>query len=281
MSERELRRRPTAAELADVRGMHEANRVAWDEAASEYAAQLPEAIAFIRAGGTNLEPPERAHLGDLRGRCRRAIHLQCASGRDTLSLWNLGAAEVVGVDISERHVENARRLADAVGAPARFVRADVLDTPSDLDGSADLVYTGKGALFWLHDLADWARVVARLLAPGGRLYVFEGHPFLWLFDETADTWRWSGLDYFDLVEASQGWPAVYLEDFATPAAEQATKFARGWTMGAIVTAVAEAGLRIERLTEHPDEYCDLYRCIAPADRGKVPRTFSLLARKTA
>ena len=29
-------------------------------------------------------------IGDLHGRCRRAIHLQCAGGRDTLSLWNLG-----------------------------------------------------------------------------------------------------------------------------------------------------------------------------------------------
>jgi len=48
-------------------------------------------------GGSNLHPIERANLGDLRPWCRAAIHLQCASGRDTLSLWNEGAGRVVGV----------------------------------------------------------------------------------------------------------------------------------------------------------------------------------------
>ena len=85
-------------------------------------------------------------LGDLHGRCRRAIHLQCAGGRDTLSLWNLGADEVVGVDLSPRMIELAERLTAATGAPARWFRADVLDTPAELDGTADLVYTGRGSL---------------------------------------------------------------------------------------------------------------------------------------
>ena len=38
------------------------------------------------------------------------IHLQCAGGRDTLSLWNQGADEVVGVDFSPRMLELAARL---------------------------------------------------------------------------------------------------------------------------------------------------------------------------
>jgi len=275
----ELRRPATATERADVRGMHESNRLAWNAAAERYTAELDETIAFIREGGINLDPPEREHLGDLRGRCRRAIHLQCASGRDTLSLWNLGAAEVVGLDISERHIDNAQRLAAAVGAPARFVCADVLDAPHDLDDTADVVYTGKGALWWLHDLSSWAAVVARLLAPGGRLYVFESHPVLWLFDDQgADTWRWSRLDYFDAVEASQGWPSVYLTGLPPPE-RQPTKFAHLWRLGELVTAVADAGLRIERLAEHRDEFCDMFGNIPEPDRWKVPRTFSLLASR--
>ena len=35
------------------------------------------------------------------------------------------------------------------------------------DATADLVYTGKGALIWMPDLARWADEVARLLRPGG------------------------------------------------------------------------------------------------------------------
>jgi hypothetical protein len=87
----ELIRRPTAAELADIPAMHAANRAAWDEAAERYERWFDEAVALIQSGGTNLFGVETALIGDLHGRCRRAIHLQCAGGRDTLSLWNQGA----------------------------------------------------------------------------------------------------------------------------------------------------------------------------------------------
>src|SRR5205085_10557739 len=115
----------------------------------------------------------------------RAIHLQCAGGRDTLSLLNLGAHEVVGIDISDEMLACARAKSAALGSPAQWVQCDVLDTPHTLDGSADLVYTGRGALCWMMDLPAWAGVVARLLKPGGRLYVFEGHPLAWVWDPKA------------------------------------------------------------------------------------------------
>src|SRR5207342_1536707 len=135
-----LIRRPTADELADVQAMHAANRSAWDEAAERYEGWFEEAVALIRSGGTNLFGVETELIGDLRGRCRRAIHLQCAAGRDTLSLWNQGADEVVGIDFSPRMLELAQRLTEATGAPARWVLSDVLDVPAELDGTADLVY---------------------------------------------------------------------------------------------------------------------------------------------
>src|SRR3954468_24083511 len=179
-------RAPTPAELADPAGMHAANRLAWDEAAERYEGWFDEAVALIRSGGVNLFGAEVELIGDLHGRCRRAIHLQCAGGRDTLSLWNLGADEVIGVDFSPRMLALAARLTAATGAPARWVLADVLDTPHDLDGTADLVYTGRGSLIWLQDLTAWARVVRRLLAPGGRFVCFDGHPAEWLFDADED-----------------------------------------------------------------------------------------------
>jgi len=120
----------TPTELADVGGMHAANRAAWDEAAERYEGWLPEAIELIRSGGTNLFGAEIELIGDLHGRCRRAVHLQCAGGRDTLSLWNLGADEVIGIDFSPRMLELARRLTGATGAPARWIEADVLETPT-------------------------------------------------------------------------------------------------------------------------------------------------------
>jgi hypothetical protein len=68
---------------------------------------LEDTLAFLRAGGSNLHPIERTNLGDLRAWCTTAIHLQCASGCDTLSLWNEGVTRVIGIDISDLHIANA------------------------------------------------------------------------------------------------------------------------------------------------------------------------------
>ena len=46
----------------------------------------------------------------------------------------------------------------------------------------DLVFTGVGALCWLPDIDRWAAVVRGLLAPGGRLFLREGHQTMWSLD---------------------------------------------------------------------------------------------------
>lgn len=276
----ELVRPATAAELADPRAMHRANRAAWDEAAERYEGWLAEAIELIAAGGTNLLEPELELIGDLHGRCRRAIHLQCAGGRDTLSLWNLGAAEVIGVDFSPRMLELAARLAAATGAPARWILADVLDTPHELDGTADLLYTGRGSLMWLQDLDAWAAVLRRLLADGGRLVIFEGHPAEWLFDVDEDGhWFATDYDYFAGPEASKGWAPGYIERLSIDEPDQSWKFARSWNLGEIVTALVGAGLRLERLTEHPTDWWSGHGDVRPEERGRIPLSFSVLARR--
>jgi SAM-dependent methyltransferase len=272
----------TPAERADIRGMHAANRRAWDEAAERYEGWFDEAVTLLRSGGTNLFPEELARIGDLRGRCRRAIHLQCAGGRDTLSLWNAGAEEVVGIDFSPRMLDLARRLAEAVGATdvAHWIEADVLDVPHELDGTADLVYTGRGSIMWLADLDAWAAVLVRLLSPTGRLVIFEGHPAEWLFD-VDDEGRWiaTDYDYFGGPEASRGWAPEYIDRLSIPDGDQHWKFARAWTLGQVVTAIARAGLRIDELAEHPVDWWGGHGDVAADERGRIPLSFSIVARR--
>ncbi len=270
----------SAAERNDVRGMHAANRAAWDEAAERYEGWLAEAIKLIGSGGTNLFRPELELIGDLHGSCRRAVHLQCAGGRDTLSLWNLGAESVVGIDHSPRMLDLARRLCTAVGAPAHWIEADVLDTPAVLDGTADLVYTGRGSLMWLQDLDAWAAVVRRLLSPTGRFVLFEGHPVEWLFDVDADGW-WTvtGHDYFAGPEASKGWDPGYIDRLSIPDAEQHWKFARSWTLGEVITALLGSGLQLHRVTEHPTDWWGGHGDVRVEERGRIPLSFSVLATR--
>ena len=270
----------TPAEAADVRAMHATTRRAWDEAAERYEGWFDEAVALIRSGGVNLFGAEVELIGDLHGRCRRAIHLQCAGGRDTLSLWNLGADEVVGVDFSPRMLDLAQRLTAATGAPASWIQSDVLDTPRELDATADLVYTGRGSLIWLQDLDAWAAVVVRLLVPGGRFVLFEGHPAEWLFDADEDgRWIATDYDYFGGPEASKGWAPEYIDRLSLDDADQSWKFARAWTLGEIVTALLRADLRLEAVAEYPIDWWGGHDDVR--DRGSGPDPVVVLDHRPA
>lgn len=264
----------------DIAKLHQANREGWNQGAAAYEADLADRIEFLRNGGTTFCPPEYPYLQDLRSWCRRAIHLQCAGGTDTLSLSNLGAHEVVGVDISERMLAVAKQKSEALGVDATWIHSDVLEAPHELDGTADLVYTGRGALCWIMDIQAWARVAARLLGPGGRLYVFEGHPVanLWKLESTGFELDPDYGDYFRKEPiAAPGWPETYIGDMGMAAEQHAVKYERAWTLGQIVTAVIQAGLRVEKLEEHPDLFWDTFPNMDPALVRRLPQTFSLLA----
>ncbi|HEY9075652.1 MAG TPA: methyltransferase domain-containing protein [Anaerolineaceae bacterium] len=270
---------PLACDLNEVKARHAANRAGWNQAAIQYHAEIQETIAFLQSGKSSLHPIERANLGSLKGWCGRAVHLQCASGRDTLSLWIEGAGEVVGVDISDLHIENACTTSAALHAPAVWYCCDVLETPHELDNTADLVYTGRGALCWLHDIDGWAKVVARLLKPGGIFHILDDHPVTWLFDMDSETLVASGINYFAYAEASRGWGGDYLQELDIPLSQMATKYERLWTLGMIFNALTQAGLRIDLLDEYPDPYWGNFANLRPEFRGRIPLTFAIKAHK--
>jgi len=258
--------------------LHQETGAAWNETAAIYERDEVEQIAFLRAGGSTLMEPERRLLGDLRPWCQRAIHLQCAGGSDTLSLLQQGAHEVVGVDISERMIAVARRKTEALNAPASWYCSDVLATPSVLDGTADLVYTGRGALPWMMDITAWAGVVTRLLKSGGYLYVFEGHPLDWVWDTAASTYQLHPEhgNYFSPYRNNGRWPAQFLSEQGR---EDLQAHEHQWTLGDILNAVVASGLSLVRFEEHPDLYWDQFPDLPEDLARRLPHTFSLLAQK--
>ena len=126
----------------------------------------------------------------------------------------------------------------------------------------------------------WAAVLHRLLAPDGRLVLFEGHPAEWLFDVDPDgRWIVTDYDYFAGPEASRGWAPEYIDALSIPDAEQSWKFARAWTLGEVVTALARADLRLEEVAEHPTDWWGGHADVADGARGRVPLSFSVVARR--
>ncbi len=258
----------------DIPAIQKETGAFWDEIADTYShgeGGEADAVEFLRSGGNFLFASERQLLGDLTPWCKRAIHLQCSGGLDALSLLQQGAAEVVGVDISERLLASARRKSDTLGARATWYHSDILQTPAELDGTADLVYTGKGALCWMLDLPAWARVAARLLAPGGRLFILEAHPMTWVWDQQAATFvldREHG-DYF----------SEKLREGLFSRVTKATPRYRQCTLAQIINSVIGAGLVIEQLQEYSEPFWNQFPNI-PADMLHcLPQTFALLARK--
>ncbi len=269
---------PVAHDEQEVRRRHAANRASWNQGAAAYSAGLDETIDFLRSGRSNVHPVERRILGDL-SRFEVACTLQCASGRDTLSLLNDGVTRVVGIDISDVHIDNAIRVAQALGAAAEFVRCDVLEVPQRFNGTADLVYTGRGALNWLHDLDAWARVVARLLRPGGIVSIFDSHPVTWLFDIDAPTLVPSGINYLHHAESSKGWPDEYIGDLGLADDELAEMWERAWPPSKVFTALRGAGLDVEHFGEHQEGYWSEFGHLDEEVCRTLPLTYSFLARK--
>lgn len=234
--------------MDDYRALNRAN---WDERVPAHAASPDYAVEQFLEDRDFLSRVVRFDmplLGDVSG--LRGVHLQCHIGTDTVSLARLGAS-MHGLDFSAPAVEQARRLAAATGADAKFVQADVYDAPSVLGaGAFDLVYTGMGALCWLPDIARWAAVVGELLAPGGRLFVREGHPMLWaLQDARPDGLLVVDHPYFEREQPMEfDDPSTYV---ATDAIfEHALTHEWNHGLGEIVTALLANGLRLNGLVEH-------------------------------
>ena len=261
---------------------HSDNRIAWDLTAAIYEEQEQADINFLASGGNALLQPEKEALGDLSGWCTRAIHLHCAGGLETLSLLRQGAKEVIGIDISERMIASARRKTVTLALNAVWYCCDVLTAPQELNASADLVHTGRGALLWMMDLDAWAMMVLRLLKPGGLLHIFEGHPLDWVWDTDAPTYQFHPQrgNYFNQgLYAGEIWPKPYIDrqNEIDPLTIHLHDCA--WTLGQIINSIIRAGLRIEFFNEYPLSYWEQFPNIPLALLHKLPHTFTLLARK--
>ena len=245
-------------------------------------------LPTFREGGSRIREYELELIGDVAG--RTLLHLQCHFGMDTLSFARLGAT-VTGADLSPAAVAFARELAVDVGFPeARFVQSNLYDLPSNLDGTFDIVYTSRGVLGWLPDIRAWAGVVAHFLAPGGTFFITEIHPVLQAFENEGVAPGELRLDY-PYWEHAEPLTFAVTGSYADPTADVGEGVVEhGWDhgLGEIVSALIDAGLRIDALVEHPflawsadflvertpDEF------VLPEDtKGELPLMFSLRATK--
>ena len=170
---------------------------------------------------------------------KRVLDLGCGLGYFAREARTRGARDVIGVDISERMLEEARRLTSDPGIV--YVRAGLENFEAEA-GSFDLVVSSL-ALHYIADYPALVRRVASWLAPGGRFAFSVEHP-IYTAHGTAD-WH----------KAADGTALHWPVDHYRNEGERRTRwFVDGVvkyhrTVETYVNGLLDAGLRLVRLEE--------------------------------
>jgi ubiquinone/menaquinone biosynthesis C-methylase UbiE len=215
----------------------------------------------FKAGTNVLKSIELEELPDVSG--KSMLHLQCHFGLDTLS-WARMGAKVTGVDFSPKAIALAKSISDKCRIPARFICSELYDLPKVLDEKFDIVFTSYGVLTWLNDIDKWAGIVARYLKPDGIFYMVEFHPLFSSIDDDGETLKYP---YF---HSSRPMKFKAQGNYADPDADFVhDSYEWSHCIGEVVTALIDAGLRIEFLHEFPYSPCKGAPCLVESG----PRRF--------
>ena len=208
-----------------------------------------------------------ALLPDVNG--RRVLDLGCGAGQLAHYLAARGAAEVIGVDVSERMLE----LAHTQWAhPRASYQRSSIEEVSFAPARFDLVVS----VLALHYVDDYRRLVARIaewLIPGGVVVYSTEHP---IFTARLPDDGW--------VRGEAGRRRWALNDYTQEGARDETWFVSGVrkvhrTLATLMNGLADAGLTIERVVEPIPSEEWLARHPSMRDESRRPMFLLVRARK--
>ena len=180
------------------------NRDSWNAYSDEYQERHGEQLAAsggLAWGTSQIPESELQVLGAIEG--MDILEFGCGAAQWSIALARRGARPV-GLDLSSRQLDHARRLMADAGVDFPLVEASAEAVPLP-DASFDIVFCDHGAMTF----ADPYRTVpeaARLLRPGG-LFAFSHHSpietICWPLDaeEVGDR---LALDYFGMHAIDDG-----------------------------------------------------------------------------
>lgn len=145
-----------------------------------------------------------------------------------------------------------------------------------------------GCIGWLPDVADWARIIAACLKPGGQLYLIDGHPSALVFDDCVPG-----------QPGKPGWFAPYFgrepleldetQDYSNADAILTNNRVFAWMhgLGEIASSLLAQGLEIRTLREHDAVAWHMFSVLKKAEDGLfrwpdkpwLPLSFTILAQR--
>lgn len=255
------------------------NKKWWNDVTPIHSnSKLYNVPAFIK-GKTSLEKTELTELTNVRG--KTLLHLMCHFGMDTLS-WGRRGATVTGVDISDNSIKLAKKLSNEIQVPAKFICSDIYALPNVLDEKFDIVFTSYGVLCWVSNIKKWAKLINHYLKPGGTFYIIELHPFAGILS-TDFKLEYKYFKHGPFIDDSEG---TYTDWNANI---KGVTYEWNYTLGQVITALINEGLKIEFVHELPYSMYDQFpgfmeknkkgQYVLKNKKIQIPLLFSLKATK--
>lgn len=238
-------------EVPNNKNAIESNRQAWNDSARHHqeSAEWKALLSDVtQTGFSCLDETLSGLLEQVGVDGKDVVQLCCNNGRESLSLFALGARSVVGVDQSAAFLEQARVLNSRSPHQAEFIEADIHHLPESLRNRFDVALITIGVLNWMPDIGEFFRHVASTLKPGGQLVIYETHPFLEMVDPGAEDPFRLATSYFRREPFVQQEPIVYVGKVEQ---QVAPSYWFVHNLGAIFTAALDAGLNIAHFKEYP------------------------------
>lgn len=256
------------------------NREAWNDSARHHRdnPEWPILLKAVEHSDFNcIDDTLRNLLEQVGVADKDLVQVGCNNGRESLSLFALGARSVVGIDQSAAFLEQARELAARSPHAAQFIEADIHHLPSELHNRFDVALITIGVLGWMPDIGEFFRHVANVLKPGGALVIYETHPFLEMFDPEASDPYSLHTAYFRREPFVQTQPIVYQGKVEQ---QSAPSYWFVHTLGDIFTGALDAGLAVNHFKEYPhsnrEELYDRYE----RQQAQLPLCFTWVAVKS-
>ena len=199
----------------------------------------------------------------------RVLDLGCGAGQLARYLATRGAAEVIGVDVSERMLELARAQ---WAHPRVSYQRMAIEEQAFAPGRFDLVVS----VLALHYVDDYRGLIGRIatwLTPGGVLVYSTEHPIY-----TAR------LPYDGWIEHDVGRKRWALNDYMEEGPRDETWYVPGVrkvhrTMATLINGLVDAGLELERVVEPTPSAEWLERRPSMRDERRRPMFLLVRARK--
>ena len=184
-------------------------------------------------------------FSDVKG--KKVLEICCGSGHSLKYLAERGAGELWGLDLSQKQLDNAKKLLNESGFDSRLICAPMeaeCDIPKDY---FDYVFSIYG-IGWTTDLNGTFKKIASYLKKDG-IFIFSwGHPLHYCVAKSYETGE-DVVDNGELVFSRSYFDESYFE---MPVHDTKVTFSNR-KISTYVNALYEAGFIIEKMVEQTDD----------------------------